>query len=40
MRGYVIQEKGRAGWQDVAVPEIGPPSSAPPQSRPAPRTST
>ena len=29
MRGYVTQEKGRAGWQDVAVPEIGPPSSAP-----------
>jgi len=24
MRGYVIQEKGRAGWQDVRVPGIGP----------------
>jgi hypothetical protein len=24
MRGYVVQEKGRAGWQDVPVPEIGP----------------
>jgi threonine dehydrogenase-like Zn-dependent dehydrogenase len=24
MRGYVIQEKGRAGWQDVPVPQIGP----------------
>lgn len=24
MRGYVIQEKGRADWQDVPVPEIGP----------------
>lgn len=24
MRGYVIQEKGRADWQEVLVPEIGP----------------
>jgi threonine dehydrogenase-like Zn-dependent dehydrogenase len=24
MRGYVIQEKGRADWQDVPVPETGP----------------
>jgi threonine dehydrogenase-like Zn-dependent dehydrogenase len=24
MRGYVIQEKGRADWQDVPVPAIGP----------------
>ena len=24
MRGHLIQEKGRAGWQDIPVPEIGP----------------
>ena len=24
MRGYVIQEKGRADWRDVLVPELGP----------------
>ncbi|MFE4491863.1 zinc-binding dehydrogenase [Streptomyces niveus] len=24
MKGYVIQEKGRADWQEVPVPEIGP----------------
>jgi threonine dehydrogenase-like Zn-dependent dehydrogenase len=24
MRGYVIQEKSRAAWQDVPVPKIGP----------------
>lgn len=24
MRGYVLQEKGRADWQEVPVPEIGP----------------
>jgi len=24
MRGYVIQKKGRADWQDVPVPEVGP----------------
>jgi hypothetical protein len=42
MRGYVIQEKGRADWRDVLVPELGPydASSASPRSRRVPRTST